>query len=67
MMIITHFRNEVTTAMSRRSTPAWIAIRALHAVSMFYRRLHQTYGCKVFPTPKPVTMPYPICLPSPED
>lgn len=25
----TCFRNEVTTAMSRRSTPAWIAIRAL--------------------------------------
>jgi hypothetical protein len=40
--LLTYLRKDVTTAMSRRSTPAWMAIRD---------------GCSVFPTPTPVKSP----------
>ena len=66
----TYFRNEVTTAISRRSTPACTAMRALlYQSAMFHATIFRSklHGCKVFPTPTPVNIPYPICFPSPED
>jgi len=55
----TYFLKDVTTAMSRLSTPACVAIRALDDVRSLVTEIGtpgtRTYGCNVFPTPTPMS------------